>query len=112
MPQTLLHLCQCPSCEAGVILGAIDTRTECRHCQYRFLPHNPTVFGRRQWDAEQNPELLAACLWALGRASSPRKRRLVFCGLARTAFDWCKNFWFREAVELAEQWADHGPPAV
>jgi hypothetical protein len=55
--------------------------------------------------------VLWGCLRAVGRPPSPRKLRLISCGVARTAFDWCRNFWFREAVAAGEAWAD-GRPAV
>ena len=32
------------------------------------------------------------------------------CGVARIGFDWCRNAWFREAVEIGETEADGGTP--
>jgi hypothetical protein len=34
----------------------------------------------------------------------------VSCAVARIGFDWCKNSWFRWAVEAGEEWADTGAP--
>jgi hypothetical protein len=54
--------------------------------------------------------VLLGCLRVLGLSFSERKNRLSFCAVARLEFGWCRNFWFREAVPAAEEWADAGEP--
>lgn len=52
--------------------------------------------------------MLVSCLCALGRELTPRQRRLVYCGLSRTAFGWL--YWYRDAVAAGEEWAETGTP--
>jgi hypothetical protein len=65
-------------------------------------------FGRHEWQTEGSALVMRGCLRRLGLDPDRRKQRLIFCGVARTEFDWCRNFWFREAVSAAEKWADGG----
>jgi hypothetical protein len=105
----------CPRCGAGRHLAArpTDERVRCLQCGV-FSPHDGRLFGHADWKATRDPERMIAALIELRCEPSARKWRLLTCAIGRTEFDWCRNPWFRDALDCAEQWADTGkqPPGV
>ena len=107
MSDAVLFWCpQCGSCRhlAG---RPADERVRCLKCEV-FSPHGGRLFGSADWKASRDPFRMAAALVELKREPSVRKWRLLPCAIGRTAFDWCRNPWFRDALDSAEQWADTG----
>ncbi len=102
-------LFSCPRCGAYRHLAArpTDERVRCLGCEV-FSPHDGRLFGRPDWKATNDPFRMAEVLAALEREPGVRKRRLLTCGFGRTVFDWCRNPWFRDALDAAETWADAG----
>src|SRR5262249_32167211 len=107
-----VRLTQCPSCEEGLVLSASGSENliECWRCRYRFRGGDARAFGRREWDDWRMPALVLGCLRAMGLGLHAPESRLACCAVARFGFAWCKNVWFRWAVEGAEEWADTGKP--
>src|SRR5262245_41092240 len=99
----------CPQCGSYRHLAArpTDERTRCIRCD-TFFPHEGRLFGSDDWKTTNDPFRMAAVLTELGREPSARKWRLLACGIGRVEFDWCRNPWFLDALDLAEKWADTG----
>jgi hypothetical protein len=105
----------CPRCGTGRALAARPTEewVRCLGCDV-LSRHAGHLFGYSEWKRESNPDRLLGARMVLGHKLSVRKWRLLACALGRTVFDWCRNPWFRDALDAAEVWADTGtmPPTV
>lgn len=109
MAEVTLFWCpQCGRCR-HLLPHQIEDRVRCIACD-TFFPHDGRLFGQIAWKMTTDLERMAAALSELGRDLSERKWRLLACAIARIEFDWCRNPWFREAVNCAEGWADTGEP--
>lgn len=107
MGEPRVFACACPACGTIVLVSAADIRKPVTaRCRCRTRKSTDTPFGRREWDACREPRLLRECLVALEIAPSRRIRRLLPVGIGRLIFDWCRNYWFREAIARGEEFAD------
>ena len=101
----------CPQCNRWRCLPTrpTDERVRCLACD-TFFPHTGRLFGYDEWKTSCDPLRMAAILPTFGREVNERKWRLLACAIGRIEFDWCRNPWFRDALDLAEKWADAGEP--
>jgi hypothetical protein len=101
----------CPQCNRCRRLAAheIDERVRCGACD-TFFPSGGHLFGRFCWKTTNDPDRVLAAARELDREPSMRKWRLLACAIGRTEYDWCRNPWFRDALDCAEKWADDGEP--
>jgi hypothetical protein len=111
MSREPIRLFVCPACEQGIVAEEVPV-VACPACDYQTHYPSAPLFGRKEWEAEQRPAFLAACLGVLGFRPTPRRARLVFTAVARIGFESCKDRWFGEAVSAAEEWADSGRPRL
>jgi hypothetical protein len=101
----------CPQCHTGRPLEpfAVAERVRCLQCETSFRSAG-FLYDRAAWKALDEPFTAAAVARAQGTEPSQRKWRLLAVAVTRAAFDWCRNPWFRDALQLAETWADFGQP--
>jgi hypothetical protein len=101
----------CPQCNRGRPLAAyeVESRVQCLNCEVSFRTVG-YLFDRVGWLEIGDPWTSAAVAVGMGHKLSARKWRLLACAIGRVAFDWCRNPWFRDALQLAERWADEGTP--
>lgn len=110
-----VRLFMCPRCNSGRQLPpyVCDKKVRCLRCNksFRLAGH---VFDASDWLKIGDPILAASVAAGMQHELSARKWRLLACAIGRTAFEWCHNPWFRDALQSAEQWADEGtaPPGV
>ena len=107
MANTVIFACACPACRETQLVPAADI-----HKPIAPLCHCPTretvdfEFGPDDWDRCTEPRLLRDCLGILCLPSSRRQLRLLGVALGHLVYDWCKNYWFREAIDAGEELAD------
>jgi hypothetical protein len=82
-------------------------KVRCLECEAAFCTDG-YLFNSTEWKRIRDPFLAASVVAGVRRELSPRKWRLLACAIARSVFDWCRNPWFRDALQLAERWADEG----
>jgi len=104
---TLFWCPQCRHCRHFAIRPT-DDRVRCIPCD-TFFPHEGRLFGEAEWKTTKDPFEMSAALREL-REPDLRKWRLLACAIGRIEFDWCRNPWFLDALDLAERWADSGEP--
>lgn len=99
----------CPQCHQARQLApfAVDARVRCLHCETSFRSDG-FLFGTSDWPHLSDPRVLVAVASGMGFTVSARQWRLFACAFGRAAFDWCRNPWFRDALRIAERWADEG----
>src|SRR5687767_13583611 len=92
----------CPAREVFAVCRKPDRGqfAECPRCHYHTPRPSAQPFGRRAWDTCTDSHVLCEAWRAACGTLTQRKARLVACGVARVGFDWCRNVWFREAVEF------------
>jgi hypothetical protein len=107
MASAVLFLC--PQCGLGRQLAAyaIDARIRCHSCETSFRSDG-YLFDAAEWTQPTDPHLLASIAIGMDCGLSARKWRLLACAIGRSVFDWCRNPWFRDALQDAERWADEG----
>jgi hypothetical protein len=109
MSEAVLYWCpQCGSCR-HLPSRPTDERVRCLQCSV-FSPHIGRTFCSVDWKATRDVFRMVAALPELKRDLTERKSRLFLCAIGRTIFDWCRNPWFRDALNSAEKWADTGEP--
>jgi hypothetical protein len=64
------------------------------------------LFDRGKWQKLNDPFQVLDVAAGMGCSLSERKRRLLVCAIARLAYDWCRNPRFRDALQLAQRWAE------
>jgi hypothetical protein len=82
-------------------------KVRCLECEAAFCTDG-YLFDSAEWRRIRDPFVAASVVAGVSRELSPRRWRLLACALARSVFDWCRNPWFRDALQLAERWADEG----
>jgi hypothetical protein len=101
----------CPQCALGRELLPYQRteRIRCLDCEVTFRADG-YVFDHVEWPLINDPQMLTNVATGKGCAPSPRKWRLLACGIGRVAYEWCRNPWFCDALRTAEIWADAGKP--
>lgn len=107
MPSAILFLC--PQCGLGRKLPRHPgtDKVRCQECEDAFCTEGFLVDAAAWWQAS-DPDQVVAVLNAMNCKPSVRKWRLLACAIGQAAFDWCRNPWFRDALQLAYRWADDG----
>jgi hypothetical protein len=82
-------------------------KVRCLECEATFCTDG-YLFDAAEWPRIRDPFVAASVVGGVRRELSPRMWRLLTCAFARSVFDWCRNPWFRDALQLAERWADEG----
>jgi hypothetical protein len=109
MGQPQLFTCACPNCGVAVVVPAADlNKPVVPRCRCTTRESVDTPFARREWEATRDPRLLREALAALGWKLTPRQVRLIAVGIARVAYGWCRNYWFRQAITCGEELANSG----
>src|SRR5262245_10403577 len=107
MDEPVVFACACPTCREIILVAPADIhKPVAPRCHCRARETVDAVFGPRAWDHCRDPRLLRDCLAILCVRCSPRTLRLLCAALGSLVYDWCKNYWFREAVAAGEEWAD------
>lgn len=106
MAQSPISLAICRGCgdEYGV------TTTVPIQCWMCGTPVSVACFGKLEWDEEQDPAYIAACVWSpqLNLNQSPRKRRLIFVTVLRASPTQFHCNHLHQAIESGETWAETG----
>lgn len=109
MSQPVLFVC--PQCGLGRKLtthpGADKVR--CLECECAFRTDG-YLYSAADWARIDHPLRATQVAEGLGVRLSERKLRLLAVAVGRSEFDWCRNPWFRDALQLAEQWAEGTAP--
>jgi hypothetical protein len=84
-----------------------DERIRCLNCETSFR-NEGYLFAAAEWLRIRDPFLASSVAVGMHCELSARKWRLLVCAIGRSAFDWCHNPWFRDALQIAERWADDG----
>ena len=112
MAQSPLWLFLCPYCDTGQALSGGIAAVECPKCRFRTGYPGVHRFGAEEWSTEEKPASLIGCFTVLDVEPSPRKRRLLYTAVARIGFELVTNHTLRQAIEIAEAWADGNRPNI
>ena len=101
----------CPQCHRGRKLAFHPgpDKVRCIECECVFRTDG-FLYDAAEWPRIESPHDAARVAETMGAPLSDRKWRLLAVAVGRAEFDWCRNPWFRDALQSAERWADEGTP--